>query len=72
MCAIPLGEIPLWRKDGNAIHGPRKENINDKASLIAATAKTDNMTLVTRNVSDMEYMGVTLLNPWETETGKPL
>ena len=40
-------------------------------SLIAATAKTDDMTLVTRNVSDMEYMGVALLNPWETNTEKP-
>ena len=34
-------------------------------SLIAATAKTDNMVLVTRNVSDMEHMGVTILNPWK-------
>jgi predicted nucleic acid-binding protein len=34
-------------------------------SLIAATARTDNMTLVTRNVADMEYMGVRILNPWK-------
>ena len=34
-------------------------------SLIAATAKTDNMVLVTRNVSDMEHMGVAILNPWD-------
>lgn len=34
-------------------------------SLIAATAKTDDMVLVTRNVSDMEHMGVEILNPWE-------
>ena len=39
-------------------------------SLIAATAKTDNMVLVTRNVTDMEHMGITILNPWETEQGK--
>ena len=31
----------------------------------SATAKTDNMVLVTRNVADMEHMGVALLNPWE-------
>ena len=34
-------------------------------SLIAATAKTDNMVLVTRNVSDMKHMGVAIVNPWE-------
>ena len=39
-------------------------------SLIAATAKTDNMVLVTRNVSDMEHMGVAILNPWELGAGR--
>ena len=34
-------------------------------ALIAATAKVDNLTLVTRNVHDMEGMGVQLLNPFE-------
>ena len=34
-------------------------------SLIAATAKRGDMVLVTRNVSDMEHMGVAILNPWE-------
>ena len=34
-------------------------------SLIAATAKRGDMVLVTRNVSDMEHMGVVILNPWE-------
>jgi len=34
-------------------------------SLIAATAKADSMTLVTRNTADMAYTGVELLNPWE-------
>ena len=33
-------------------------------ALIAATAKVDNLTLVTRNVRDMEGMGVQLLNPF--------
>lgn len=32
--------------------------------LIAATAITRNMTVVTRNVPDMEPSGVLLLNPW--------
>lgn len=33
-------------------------------ALIAATAKVDDLTLVTRNVSDMEHTGVRLLNPF--------
>jgi len=33
-------------------------------SLIAATAKVDNLTLVTRNVKDMEHTGVKLFNPF--------
>ena len=34
-------------------------------ALIAATAKVDNLTLVTRNVHDMEGMGIQLLNPFD-------
>ena len=34
-------------------------------SLIAATAAVDDMTLITRNVSDMQHMGVRLLNPFK-------
>ena len=33
-------------------------------SLIAATAKTHHLTLVTRNMKDMQLGGVKLLNPW--------
>jgi toxin FitB len=33
-------------------------------SLIAATALSHDLTVVTRNVSDMEQSGVRLLNPW--------
>ena len=33
-------------------------------ALIAATAKVDNLILVTRNVHDMDGMGVKLLNPF--------
>ncbi len=34
-------------------------------AMIAATAIAKNFTLVTRNVSDMEGMGVAVLNPWQ-------
>jgi len=33
-------------------------------ALIASTAKVHNLTLVTRNIRDFEYSGVTLVNPW--------
>jgi len=33
-------------------------------ALIAATAKVDHLTLVTRNVKDMEHTGVKLFNPY--------
>jgi toxin FitB len=32
--------------------------------LIAATALTNDLALVTRNVSDFEGLGVTIVNPW--------
>lgn len=34
--------------------------------LIAATAKVRGLTLVTRNIADMERAGVSLLNPWHS------
>lgn len=33
-------------------------------ALIAATAKVDDLTLVTRNITDMAHTGVRLLNPF--------
>ena len=33
-------------------------------SLIAATGITHNLTVVTRNISDMKESGVSLFNPW--------
>ena len=33
--------------------------------LIAATALTRNLTVVTRNTADFEPLGVALLNPWD-------
>jgi predicted nucleic acid-binding protein len=34
-------------------------------SLIAATGLSHDLTVVTRNVADMQQSGVSLLNPWE-------
>src|SRR5665213_3064035 len=44
------------------LHVPNKRPFAD--SLIAATALVHDLTIVTRNVSDFEPMGVRLLNPW--------
>ena len=33
-------------------------------SLLGATAQCHTMTLVTRNVSDFEQLGLTIINPW--------
>ena len=44
------------------MHVPDKRSERD--ALIAATALTHGMTVVTRNVVDFEYTGVNLLNPW--------
>ena len=33
-------------------------------ALIAATAKVDNLVLVTRNVDDMKYTGVKIYDPF--------
>jgi toxin FitB len=39
--------------------------LEDRDSLIAATALVHDMTVVTRNVSHFEPTGVRILNPWE-------
>ena len=46
-----------------ALHVPNPCSYRD--SLIAATALTHGMTVVTRNTGDFEATGVALLNPWE-------
>ena len=44
------------------LHVPRPRAERD--ALIAATALVHGLTVVTRNVSDFEPIGVALLNPW--------
>jgi toxin FitB len=46
-----------------ALHVP--DPLDDRDSLIAATALVHGMTVVTRNVSHFERTGVATLNPWE-------
>jgi len=46
-----------------ALHVP--DPLDDRDSLIAATALVHGMTVVTRNVSHFERAGAVTLNPWE-------
>jgi predicted nucleic acid-binding protein len=45
------------------LHVPNPRSERD--ALIAATALVHGMTVVTRNVSDFQQTGVSVLNPWE-------
>lgn len=44
------------RRLGRVLHLPD--------ALIAATAKENGLTLATRNVSDFDYLGVAIIDPW--------
>jgi predicted nucleic acid-binding protein len=46
-----------------ALHVPDRHS--DRDALIAATALVHGMTVATRNTSDFQATGVTLLNPWQ-------
>lgn len=45
------------------LHVP--DPLGERDALIAATALVHGLTVVTRNVSDFEPTGVSLLNPWD-------
>jgi toxin FitB len=47
-----------------SLHVPNPKPERD--ALIAATAMSHGMTVVTRNVSDFAPMGVAIVNPWES------
>jgi toxin FitB len=54
-----ITEAQIWGR----LRAPHPENAIDK--MIAATALTSGLTLVTRNVSDFEGTEVLLINPFE-------
>ncbi len=58
---LPIDTAIARRCAGLHIPDPRPE----RDALIAATALTYGLTVVTRNVGDFEPMGVTLFNPWD-------
>ena len=55
-------DTPVARRFA-ALHVPTP--CSNRDSLIAATAIVHGMTVVTRNVSDFEPTGVTIINPWQ-------
>lgn len=59
---IPV-DLPVAQRAA-ALHVPDHQPERD--ALIAATATTHGMTMVTRNVSDFAPTGVVLLNPWQS------
>lgn len=64
---LPI-DTPIARRcAGLHVPDPRPE----RDALIAATALTHGLTVVTRNVGDFEPMGVALLNPW-VASGPPI
>ncbi|HUY83111.1 MAG TPA: type II toxin-antitoxin system VapC family toxin [Steroidobacteraceae bacterium] len=58
---LPIDTVVALRSA--ALHIPNPRPIRD--ALIAATALTHGMTLVTRNVPDFASTGVQILNPWD-------
>ena len=58
---IDLG-ADIWRRWGKLMH--RKSNTLLEDVLIAACALSRDLTVVTRNVSDFDAFGVTVINPF--------
>jgi len=68
---IDQGIADRWgRLMGDGIAKGRKPSVTD--SQIAATALAHGMTMVTRNVDDFQFEGLSLVNPFdEKETLRP-
>jgi predicted nucleic acid-binding protein len=58
---LPIDLAVAHRAAGLHVPDPRPE----RDALIAATALTRNLTVVTRNTADFEPLGVSVLNPWD-------
>jgi predicted nucleic acid-binding protein len=62
---VDMDTAKLWGDmRGQAMRQGRPLTMVD--SLLAATARTHGLTVVTRNVRDFETMGVEVFNPWES------
>jgi toxin FitB len=63
---LPM-DAPAFRAWARLMHGRSDAHLED--AMIAATALSKNLTLVTRNVRDFEPFGVSLLNPFSVGRG---
>jgi toxin FitB len=57
---LPIDESVARRCASLHVPNPRPE----RDALIAATALTHGMTVVTRNLNDFDLLGLSVLNPW--------
>ncbi len=60
---IGIGTVHVWGQVLGSC-GKRATTLSAIDSLIASQGIFHQMTIVTRNISDMEHSGVALLNPW--------
>ena len=58
---LPM-DAPAFREWARLMH--RRSDTMSEDAMIAATAITHRLTVVTRNVSDFSLLGVDLHNPW--------
>ena len=62
---IPIGEHEARRAARFRAELRRRGRVLDLPdALIAATAKEHGLTLATRNISDFDYLGIDVVDPW--------
>jgi len=63
--SISFDVADAWGKITNRARAVGRQ-IGPMDGFIAATAQTTELTLVTRNVADFEFLGLRVISPWTT------